>query len=123
MGSGISDFLGDLGDRGHEPVLARTSGRVCVHVVDEEGADERRLVCIDDGNIDLVVGDIGADCTLHGSRDTLDRIARGEMNAMAAALRGAITIDGDWGLLVRFHRVFPAPSDQVREPAASAAAT
>jgi putative sterol carrier protein len=38
-----------------------------------------------------------------------DRIVKGEANAMAAFLRGAIDLEGDRGLLLAFQRVFPGP--------------
>jgi len=106
MSDALTDFLDGLAARGHEPLLATTTGRVGFEVA---GGDERRVVSIDNGQIAVVADDSSADCTLRASRDTLERVAAGEMNAMAAALRGAITIEGNWELLVRFQRVFPAP--------------
>ena len=104
MSDALTDFLDGLAARGHEPLLATTTGSVCLEVSDGE---ERRVVSIDNGNIEVVAGDGSADCTLRASRDTLERVAAGEINAMAAVLRGAITIEGNWALLVRFQRLFP----------------
>src|SRR4051794_31843847 len=119
MSDALQDFLADLGDRGHEPLLAKTSGRVCFEA-SEGDRDERRLVCIDNGHIDVVAGDVGADCTIRGSRDMLNRVAAGEVNAMAAVLRGAITIEGNWELLVRFQRLFPIAAERNATAAAQA---
>jgi hypothetical protein len=38
-----------------------------------------------------------------------ERIARGEANATAAVLRGAVIIDGDMELLVQLQKLFPGP--------------
>jgi putative sterol carrier protein len=38
-----------------------------------------------------------------------DGIASGEVNAFAAVLRGAVTLEGNPGALVLFQRVFPDP--------------
>jgi putative sterol carrier protein len=51
----------------------------------------------------------GADCVVRGDKATFDGIATGEVNAMAALLRGALTFEGDPELLVRLQRVFPSP--------------
>jgi ubiquinone biosynthesis protein UbiJ len=122
MSSALTDFLDGLAARGHEPLLAKTSGRVCFEVVDDEG-EERRLVCIDHGHIDLVAGDIGADCTLRATRDVFERVATGEVNAMAAVLRGVIVVDGNWELLVRFQRLFPLAPDRAAVAAGAGVAS
>jgi putative sterol carrier protein len=106
MSNPVTEFLAGLPARGHEPLLEKTRGRVCLEVVDGDDEDHW-LVCIENGDIDVVSGDVGADCTFRASREVLDRIVRGEMNAMAAVLRGAVTVDGNWELLVRFQRLFP----------------
>jgi ubiquinone biosynthesis protein UbiJ len=122
MSSALTDFLAGLAARGHEPLLAKTTGRVCFEVVDDEG-EERRLVCIDHGHIDLVAGDIGADCTLRATRDVFERVATGEVNAMAAVLRGVIVVDGNWELLVRFQRLFPLAPDRAAVAAGAGVAS
>ena len=47
--------------------------------------------------------------TSHLAMATQDRIAGGEVNAMAAILRGAITVEGDPALLLMFQRLLPGP--------------
>jgi len=120
MSDALTDFLADLATRGHEPLLAKTSGSVCLEVSDGNG-DERKTVSIDKGQVAVLgSGDAAADCTLRGSRDTLNRVAAGEVNAMAAVLRGAITIEGNWELLVRFQRLFPIAAERNATAAAQA---
>ena len=50
-----------------------------------------------------------ADCVVRADKALFDGIASGEVNAMAALLRGALTFEGDPELLVRLQRVFPSP--------------
>lgn len=109
MSSATTDFLAGLAARGHEPLLAKTRGRVCLEVIDGD-VEDHSLVSIDNGDIDVVSGSVGADCTLRASREMFDRIVTGELNAVSAVLRGAVVVDGNWELLVRFQRLFPAPS-------------
>ena len=47
---------------------------------------------------------------MRADRKVFDAIVSGEMNALAATLRGAVVIEGDLGLLARFQRLFPGRS-------------
>src|SRR2546430_80517 len=47
----LTDFLAGLAAREHEPLLAKTTGRVCFELSDADG-EEPQLVCIDNGHID-----------------------------------------------------------------------
>ena len=55
-----------------------------------------------------------ADAVVRADRKVFDAIASGEMNALAATLRGAAVIQGDLGLLAGFQRLFPGPPGQSR---------
>ena len=116
MSDALTDFLEGLAARGQEPLLATTTGRFCFELSDGDG-EARRMVCIDHGRIDLVSGDVGADSTVRASRETFERVATGEMNAMAAVLRGEIELEGNWELLVRFQRLFPSPGTSAAKQA------
>jgi len=50
-----------------------------------------------------------ADTTLRATGELFDGLASGEVNTMAAVLRGAIEVEGDPELLVLFQRLFPSP--------------
>ena len=50
-----------------------------------------------------------ADCVLRTDRKLFARMAAGKVNAFAAVLRGAVTIEGDPRLLVLFQRLLPGP--------------
>jgi putative sterol carrier protein len=101
-------FFDDLQRRDHEPLLAHKKGTVRVELADN-GRTERWLVAFDDGNITVSHRNRTADATLRADKTLFDQIVRGDANAMAALLRGAISIDGDWNLLILFQRLFPSP--------------
>jgi putative sterol carrier protein len=46
---------------------------------------------------------------MRADRKLFGRMASGKVNAFAAVLRGAITIEGDPRLLVLFQRLLPGP--------------
>ena len=50
---------------------------------------------------------IGADCLVRADKALIDGIARGEVNATAALLRGELTAVGDLELLMLVQRLFP----------------
>jgi putative sterol carrier protein len=105
---GIVQFFQELGRREHEPLLAKTTGRVRFDLV-EGGRTDRWLVTLDKG--DTVVSHKGgpAECTIRAERALFERLCRGEENAMAAVLRGALVCTGDVELLFAIQRTFPGP--------------
>jgi putative sterol carrier protein len=108
MVDATAQFFEDLEHRDHEPLLEKVSGIIQVDV--ENGKDtEHWLVSIDKGDIEVSHRDSQADCAVRASREVFDGLARGELNAMAAMLRGTISIEGDYELLVLFQRLFPSP--------------
>jgi putative sterol carrier protein len=108
MNGATTAFFESLAGREHEPLLAYTKGTVRVDLAD--GAQtERWLVSFDKGKVAVSHRNVGADCTLHTTKDLFEGIVRGEVNAMAAVLRGAVAIDGDWELLIVFQRLLPEP--------------
>jgi putative sterol carrier protein len=98
-------FFEELSERQHEPLVAKGHGTVCIELIDGKKT-QPWLVTIDHGDLDVFQGTGNADCTLRGSRELFEQIFRGEANAVAAALRGAVAIEGDWQLLVLFQRLF-----------------
>jgi putative sterol carrier protein len=102
-------FFEGLAGREREHLLAKARGTVCVELTN--GAEsEPWLVTIDRGDVTVSRGAGEADCTLRTSRELFEQIAAGKVNAVAAVLRGAVAIEGNWHLLVLFQRLFPGPS-------------
>jgi predicted lipid carrier protein YhbT len=114
MSDDVVEFFRELGRRGHEPLLAKVAGRVRFDLVDG-GRTDRWLVAVDKG--DVTVGHEGgqADCAIRAERALFERLCRGEENAMAAVLRGALACTGDVELLFAIQRIFPGPPRE-RQP-------
>jgi len=108
MTTSSAEFFDELHRRGHEPLLAGARGTVCIEILDG-GRIERRTVAIDKGKIAVSDGGAAADCTLRAPRAIFDDLVGGRANALASVLRGAMNVEGDWGLLLLFQRLFPSP--------------
>jgi putative sterol carrier protein len=112
---GIVQFFQKLGRREHEPLLAKVTGRVRFDLV-EGGHTDRWLVTVDKG--DTAVSHKGgpAECTIRAERALFERLCRGEENAVAAVLRGALVCRGEVELLFAIQRIFPGPPRERRPP-------
>jgi putative sterol carrier protein len=111
--SAIDDFFAELERRGHEPMLRRLSATVRWDTLDGDRT-EHRLVRIHHGDVQVAVSDEPADCVIVAERAVCDDVVSGRTSALAALLRGAAVVDGDFELMVLAQRLFP------RTPAASA---
>lgn len=103
-----AEFFDELGRRGYEPLLRKVKGSVRFDLVHGKQI-ERRLVTIDKGNLTASRRNVAADCVICADRALFERVATGELNAVAALLRGELAVDGDWRLLVLVQRLFPGP--------------
>jgi putative sterol carrier protein len=108
MSDDVVEFFKELGRRGDEPLLAKVRGRVRFDLVDG-GRTDRWLVAVDKGDITVRHEGGQADCTIRAQRALFERLCRGEENAMAAVLRGALACTGDVELLYAIQRIFPGP--------------
>jgi putative sterol carrier protein len=104
----VTAFFEELAAREHDPRLTKGRGTVCVELTNGTES-EPWLVTIDRGDVTVLQGTGNADCTLRASRELFERVVTGDVNAVAAVLRGAIAIHGNWHLLVLFQRLFPSP--------------
>jgi putative sterol carrier protein len=66
-------------------------------------------VRIDDGHVTVDRAAADADAVARLNEPLFDDIVTGRANAMAAALRGEIALDGSPQLLTIFQRLFPGP--------------
>ena len=110
MPSATAQMFEHLAERGHIDVLDKVRGTLRFEIADSEPC-EQYFVTITDGDIHVVPG-AGTEppsCLIRGSQAVLEKVARGEMNAIAAVLRGELVIDGDLQLLMSVQRVFPGP--------------
>jgi putative sterol carrier protein len=120
MRGSTPDLFDELAGRGHEPLLEKISGSIRFDIVDGKRV-ERWLVTIDKGDVAVSRKNARANCVLRTDKAVFEGVARGEVNAMAATLRGAISLEGDSELLVPFQRLLPGPPARRRRPAAGAA--
>ena len=115
--NGVVEFFEELGRREHEPLLTKVSGRVRFDLVNA-GRPDRWLVAVDKGDTTVLHKGGPADCTVRADRALFERLCRGEENAMAAVLRGALVCSGDVELLFAIQRIFPGPPRE-RQPQSS----
>jgi putative sterol carrier protein len=104
-----AELFESLGRRGHEPLLEQAEGSLRFEL--ENAQPQRWLVEVDKGDVVVSHANRKADATIRVDAKLFDRIVRGEVNAMAAVLRGAVTVEGDPQLLMLFQRIFPGPQD------------
>jgi putative sterol carrier protein len=109
MTDATTAFFQELAARGCESALAEISGTIRFDLRDGDSRMVRWLVTISDGDVGVSHRNAKADCVVRTDQAIFDRIVKGEANAMAAFLRGAIDLEGDRGLLLAFQRVFPGP--------------
>ena len=81
------------------------TGRVRFDIVGKR--TEHWLVAIDHGDITVTRRTGKADCTMKADRELFDRLVRGDDNAMAATLRGALICAGEVDLLLAIQKLFP----------------
>lgn len=108
MADPTSEFFAELGSRGHEPLLRKTSGTLRFDLRDGKRT-ERWLVAFTKGDIAVSHRNVAADCVVSTDKALFDDVASGKTNAMAAVLRGAMDVEGDVRLIVPFQRLFPGP--------------
>jgi putative sterol carrier protein len=114
-------FFDDLAKRGREPLLKRATATFRFDLSDGKRIDHYAVV-VNKGEISVLREPMNADCTVKTDRDLFNAIVSGQQNAMAAALRGALTLEGDPQLLVTFQRLFGSAKEFAhdgREPVGS----
>jgi predicted lipid carrier protein YhbT len=109
MADGATRFFDSLAARGHEPLLESVNGSLRFDVTD--GIRTARWhVRVRGGDVSVKKEEAVADVVVRVDHDVLQSIIMGQLDALAAFLRGELALDGDVALFISFHRVFPAPS-------------
>jgi putative sterol carrier protein len=101
-------FFEGLEARGHEPRLEKVKASLRFDLTNGKQTN-RWHVAIDKGEMAVSHKNAKADCVVRADSSVFDGIASGEVNAVAAVLRGAIAIEGDPELLMLLRRLSPAP--------------
>jgi putative sterol carrier protein len=89
-------------------LLQEATGSVRFDLLHDDQIDHW-LVVLDAGQTAVSRDDVSADCVVRTEKALFDGIACGEVNAMAALLRGELTAEGDLELLMLVQRLFPGP--------------
>jgi putative sterol carrier protein len=105
MAEPTRQFFEGLAAKGHEPLLESFSGTLRFDLRDGERT-EHWFVVLKKGDVDVSHRDGDADLALSTDLATFDAIVAGKMNAMAALLRGVVTLRGKPVLLLAFQRLF-----------------
>ena len=111
MSDPTAEFFEALRRRGHEARLRRATGTFRFELVDGKKVD-RWHVAVSMGDLTVARRGGAADCVLRMNMAQFDRLASGELNGVAAALRGEFAAEGDWQLLVLFQRLFPGKASE-----------
>ena len=117
-----AEFFEELQQQGHVPLLKKVSGTLRFEVVNGKRS-ARWFITIKKGDVTVSRQGGQADCVVRGDRAVIDGIWSGEVNPMAAVLRGEISVDGDSELLVLFQRLLPGPATSSHPRAAELAGT
>jgi len=108
MADAATEFFDELSRRGHEPLLEKVRATIRFDLA-RDGRMDRWLVAVDRGDIAVSRRNAKADIVLRADGKVFDGLATGEVNSMAALLRGEIGVEGDPGAIVLFRRLFPGP--------------
>ena len=106
MSNATDEFFDGLRRRGHEPLLQKATGTMRFDVTDQ-GKTARWTVAVVKGDISVSRGNGEADCVLRADKQVFEGMVSGEINPMAAVLRGTVDVTGDLELIVLFQRLFP----------------
>jgi putative sterol carrier protein len=109
MSEATKTFFESLAAREHEPLLHACSGTLRFDLKGRGGV-EHWFVRVTKGDVAVSRRRSKADCVVRVDEGTFDRVVSGGMNAIAAALRGEIAIEGELPLIIAFQRLFPGPS-------------
>ncbi|MFU8873504.1 SCP2 sterol-binding domain-containing protein [Micromonospora sp. SL4-19] len=110
MQDATTKFFEELDRRGFEPLLAKSSGTLRFDLC-EEAQTRHWLLRIDHGNLRVRPEDREADAVVGTGPRLFGELITGRENAIAALLRGDMTISGDLRLVLQIERLFPGPPD------------
>jgi SCP-2 sterol transfer family len=108
MADATTEFMNDLGRRGHDPLLQKVHETVRFDLSSGKKID-RWLVRIANGDVTVSHKGGAADTIISADRKLFDRLALGEANPVASVLRGEMGWQGAWKTLVAVQRLFPGP--------------
>ena len=105
MTTPTEEFFDRLSRTSHDPRLAKARGTLRVDLT-EGNRTEHWHVAVLHGDLAVSRDDGPADGVLRAERPVFDQLVSGEMNPMAAILRGVVSYEGDPQFAVLFRRLF-----------------
>jgi hypothetical protein len=115
----ISDFFAGLAEPGHLATFEHEVGTVrfdvpdAITTADADDAKHRDVehwhVTVDDGDLTVTREPQPAEAVVRVARPYLELMVTGQLNALAAMLRGLLTVDGSIAALMMFQRCLPGP--------------
>lgn len=109
MAATIEGFFQELVAEGYQPLLGKVQGTIGFDLVGNDGEVDHWLVTVDRGHFMVSQQNSPADCVIQADKALFAQLIKGEENAIAATLRGAIVCTGDVELLFAIQRIFPGP--------------
>ncbi len=104
MADPTAEFFDELAQRGYEPLLANASGTMRFDIANGRKT-ESWLLAIDKGKLTVSRSGGAADATFSAGKEEFDSLVGGEENAVAAVLRGTVSVEGSMRLIVQFRRI------------------
>jgi hypothetical protein len=115
----IEEFFGRLSAGGPGTLPPRTSGSLRIDL-GSGATTERWFLTIGKNAVSVSHRNAKADAVIRTSKDLFEGMVTGRVNAMAGALRGVVSLEGDPSLLVLFQRALPGPPSTATGRAATA---
>lgn len=108
MSEPIEEFFQRLTHGGPVLLLRRADGTLRIDLT-SGATTERWFITIGKGAVSVSHRNAKADAVIRTSKDLFEGMVTGSVNAMTAALRGVVSLEGDPSLLVLFQRALPGP--------------
>jgi putative sterol carrier protein len=102
----VEGYFDALARQGFQPALRHIGAAVRTDLVHDDRTDHW-MVRIDHGRMSVSREDGDADCVIRTDEETFGRIVTGEVNALAALMRGMVLIEGDEELILALQRTLP----------------
>ena len=112
MSEPIEEFFQRLTHDGPVRLLRRADGSLRIDLTSGT-TTERWFITIRKDAVSVSHRNAKADAVIRTSKDLFEGMVTGRVNALTAALRGVVSLEGDPSLLVLFQRTLPGPPSTV----------
>jgi SCP-2 sterol transfer family len=114
----IEEFFERLTRGGPDRLPRRADGSLRIDLTSGT-TTERWFITMHGGDVSVSHRNAKADSVIRTSEKVFEGMVTGRVNAMAAALRGVVSLEGDPTLLVLFQRALPGPPPTSTKPTAA----